>query len=225
MSLKSNHLTILVLATLFALPFMTSAHERQVFRVGDKTYLFVVGSLNEPAVVDDKSGVDLRVKLADPKHPEDSSAPHAQPVEGLEKTLKVEVSAGNRKKVFDLEPAYKDPGAYRAVFYPTVATTLQYRIFGTLNDVPVDVAFSCVSSADGKHAQDQSAVQLSDKVSRIMKIGAFGCPLPKSDLGFPEQSTSLYDLGHPSTSHSIEYAALGLAIVSFLIALGAFLRS
>ena len=35
------------------------AHQRQLFTIGDKDYLFVVGSLGEPLYIDQKSGVDF----------------------------------------------------------------------------------------------------------------------------------------------------------------------
>jgi len=35
------------------------AHQRALFNIGEKDYLFVIGSQNEPVFVDDKSGVDF----------------------------------------------------------------------------------------------------------------------------------------------------------------------
>ena len=46
----------------------------------------------------------------------DSRAEKAKPVEGLEKTLKVEVKAGPHARVFELEPRFRAPGRYDAVF-------------------------------------------------------------------------------------------------------------
>jgi hypothetical protein len=52
---------------------------------------------------------------------------------------KVEVKAGPHVRVFELEPRFRVPGRYDAVFYPTVATTYTYRLFGTINGAPFDV--------------------------------------------------------------------------------------
>ena len=56
---------IIVTATIFvsalALYQNAYAHQRQLFTIGNDDYLFVVGSLNEPIFVDDKTGVDLAV--------------------------------------------------------------------------------------------------------------------------------------------------------------------
>ncbi len=74
------------------------AHQRQLFTIGDKDYLFVVGSLNEPIFVDDKSGVDFAAYWPNATDPLNSDANGTRPIEGLEKMLKVEISAGNKNK-------------------------------------------------------------------------------------------------------------------------------
>lgn len=166
---------ILFATLLTILPLIASAHERQVFRIGDKTYAFVVGFANEPVFVDDKSGVDLRVRLADPAD---------TPVEGLDKSLKVEVSANDKKKTLPFEAAFRDPGLYHAWFFPTAATTYQFRVTGELNGVPINLTFSCVP-AHGPSAPDKSEVKVSEGVTRIFKSGAFGCPLAKDAARIP----------------------------------------
>src|SRR4030095_12528385 len=113
------------------------AHENHTNRIGDKTYQFTVGSLNEPVAVDDKTGLDLRVSaIAKP-------GAEGTPVTGLDQTLKVELAAGGKKKVYNIQPAFGQVGAYRTAFYPTVQTTLSYKIFGTVDNIPIDVTFTC----------------------------------------------------------------------------------
>jgi hypothetical protein len=162
------------------------AHERQLYTIGDQDYLIVIGSLNEPIFVDDKSGVDLRVLRADPNNPMNSTAEGAAPVEGLEETVQVELAAGNNTRTLQLEPAFGEPGAYEAPFYPTVATTISYRLFGTINDTPVDLTFTCAPTGEAGAAADNSTAQISEGVVRKGIEGGFGCPLPVTDAGFPE---------------------------------------
>ena len=163
------------------------AHERQLYTIGDQDYLIVIGSLNEPIFVDDKSGVDLRVLRADPNNPMNSSAEGAAPVEGLEETVQVELAAGNNTRTLQLEPAFGEPGAYEAPFYPTVATTISYRLFGTINNTPVDLTFTCTPTGEaGAAAADNSTVQVSEGVVRKGIEGGYGCPAPVTDAGFPE---------------------------------------
>ena len=170
------------------------AHERQLYTIGDQDYLIVIGSLNEPIFVDDKSGVDLRVLQADPNNPMNSSAEGAAPVEGLDETLQVEIGAGNTTKVLQLEPAFGEPGAYEAPFYPTVATTITYRLFGTINNTPVDLTFSCTPTGEAGATADNSTVQISEGVVRKGIEGGFGCPAPLTDAGFPEPLMSNFEI-------------------------------
>jgi len=166
------------------------AHQRQLYTIGDQDYLIVIGSLNEPIFVDDKSGVDLRVLRADPNNPMNSSAEGAAPVEGLEETVQVELAAGNNTRVLQLEPAFGEPGAYEAPFYPTVATTITYRLFGTINNTPVDLTFTCTPTGEAGAAADNSTVQISEGVVRKGIEGGYGCPAPLTDAGFPEPLVS-----------------------------------
>jgi hypothetical protein len=180
---------VLVLAALVSLVSVTPqafAHERQLYTIGGQDYLIVIGSLNEPIIVDDKSGVDLRVLTADPNNPMNSTAEGAVPVEGLEETVQVELGAGNVTKVLQLEPAFGEPGAYEAPFYPTVATTLTYRLFGTINNTPVDLTFTCTPTGEAGATADNSTVQVSEGVVRKGIEGGYGCPAPVTDAGFPE---------------------------------------
>jgi len=175
--------SVLFAAVLTLLPLVASAHERQAFRIGDQVYTFVVAFLNEPVFVDDKSGVHLRVRRGDPKDPLNFSSPNAKPVEKLETSLRVEVSAGDQKQEFDLEPVFRDPGAYRATFFPTVAGTYRVRVVGELNRTPVDLTFTC----SGGSGEDRSEVKVSDRVTRIFKAGAFECPMAKEAVEFPRK--------------------------------------
>jgi hypothetical protein len=197
---KLNGLTLtgtLALAVLVSFVSVTPqafAHQRQLYTIGDQDYLIVIGSLNEPVFVDDKSGVDLRVLRADPNNPMNSSAEGAAPVEGLDQTLKVEIAAGNKTKVMQLEPAFGEPGAYETMFYPTVATTFTYRLFGTINNTPVDLIFTCTPAGEAGATPDNSTAQISEGVVRKGIEGGFGCPSPLSDAGFPEPYISNYDI-------------------------------
>jgi hypothetical protein len=174
---------------------MASAHEHRVFTIGGKPYNITVGSLNEPVYVDDRSGVEVIV--SDLSKPSTTGAsddgPAGAPVTGLETTLKVEVSAGTQKKTFDLEPE-DTPGSYRAVFYPTVQTTYAYRLTGTVNNVPVDLTYTCSPAATTDTPEDKTPVKISDQVTQTLKGGAFGCPEAKADAEFPETGVPVADL-------------------------------
>jgi hypothetical protein len=183
-------LALVVMISFVSVTPQAFAHQRQLYTIGGQDYLIVIGSLNEPIFVDDKSGVDLRVLRADPNNPMNSSAEGAAPVEGLEETVQVELGAGNVTRVLQLEPAFGEPGAYEAPFYPTVATTITYRLFGTINNTPVDLTFTCTPTGEAGAAADNSTAQISEGVVRKGIEGGYGCPAPLTDAGFPEPFVS-----------------------------------
>jgi hypothetical protein len=199
--MKSNKNTILYISgcTAAALILLSisanfvSAHQRGLFAIGGKNYLLVMGSQNEPVFVDDKSGVDFFAYTPDPKDPMNSQANGTKPVEGLENTLKVIVSAGNKNQTFDLEPAFRDPGHYNAAFFPTVQTTYSYTLNGTINNTPVKIKWTCAVGGESKSA-DNSTVKISDGVERKGLAGAFGCPESRAHVAFPEPYQSNVDV-------------------------------
>ncbi len=191
---------------------IASAHEHDVFKIGDSYYMLTVGSLSEPLIVDDLSGVDFRAaKLSGP------SATTGAPVTGLESTLKVELSAGDKTEVLPLDPG-DTPGTYQANFIPTVETTYSYRIFGTVNGVAVNLTFSCVPGEPSEDAIDSSHVDISSDVSRVNKVGAFGCPEARDAVGFPEPAHSSVELNqaiqdaHAESQTAKDFGIVGLAL-------------
>jgi hypothetical protein len=197
--LKPKFITISTIATaaillLFSTGILQNvafAHQRQLFTIGDKDYLFVVGSVDEPLYVDQKSGVELFAYWPDPSDPTNSQANGTKPIEGLEKMLKVDVSAGAKNKTLDFEPAFRDPGHYEAPFYPTVETTYNYTVFGSINGTDFKTTWTCSpGGGEATPISDNSTVEISPNVTRKSIMGGFGCPLPVSDAGFPEPMMS-----------------------------------
>jgi hypothetical protein len=192
------------------------AHERDTFKIGGNYYVLTVGSLNEPFVVDNLSGVDLRVsRVTGPAGSDSGEKPGTgTPVTGLERTLKVELAAGDRKEALSFVPSGQAPGAYAADFIPTVQTTYIYRIFGTIEGSPVDLAFACVTGEVSEAAQDKSEIRVSDTVTRLNKIGAFACPAPRKSVGFPEPALSSYELSQGTQNLAATAQAAGKQAVT-----------
>jgi hypothetical protein len=121
----------LALMSLGALVWGTNsaiAHEHR--EVGE--YAFVVGFLNEPALLNEPNSLDLRVE-----HHDDET-----PVEGLEETLNVTVSAQGQELELELEGRWGTPGAYNAYFMPTAAGEYTFHITGMVEDFQVDETFT-----------------------------------------------------------------------------------
>jgi hypothetical protein len=182
---------ILLLSSSCILQNVAFAHQRQLFTIGDKDYLFVVGSLGEPLYIDQKSGVDFSAFWPDPSDPVNSRANGSKPIEGLENILKVEVVAGDKNKTFDFEPAFMNPGHYEAPFFPTVETTYNYTLFGVINGTNFRATWTCSpAGGEGTLISNNSTVEISPNVTRKSMMGSFGCPQPLSEAGFPEPMMS-----------------------------------
>ncbi len=184
------------------------AHEHYTFIIGEQMYMITIGSIAEPITVDNRTGVYLEVLKAreaasetSGEQPTDSDnhTQSATPVLGLDQTLKVELIAGKEKSIRDLTPIRGEPGRYASPFYPTIATTITYRIFGEIEGTPFDYEFFCTPAGHLKTEDDSSLTEISDGVIRTLKSGAYGCPVRKKDLGFPHSTPSYFEL-----SQSIE---------------------
>jgi len=122
-------LVLAMLATLLVVPGVL-AHEHRT--VGD--YEIVIGFLNEPAIVEEPNGLDLRVSRG--------SGEEAEPVEGLADTLQAEVIYGGETMPLELRPAFGQPGAYRSNFIPTAEGAYTFHITGEIEGMAIDETFT-----------------------------------------------------------------------------------
>ena len=211
---------------LLALPFAASAHEVATYSVQGQMYQIVVGSLNEPVAVDDKTGIDLTVTKCSTascaptmNSDGDMDGPAGTPVTGLDQTLKVTLSAAGEKKTLALTPQYGQAGKYTAPFYPTVATTLSYEFTGTIAGTPVDLTYTCIPAGTPKADKNTTPVKLSDAVTQMSVSGGFGCPNEKADLGFPESSADVVSLKGAGQNGQWALVVSALALVVGVYAL------
>jgi hypothetical protein len=120
------------------------AHERRA--VGK--YDFVVGFVNEPAFQDEPNGLDLAITDRDSQ----------QPVEGLEKTLKVTLAfGGNPPKELPLRARFRMPGKYTADLIPTRSGTYTWTVTGDILGQAVGEKFE---SGPGRFNDVESAANL-----------------------------------------------------------------
>lgn len=106
----------------------TAALAHEVREVGELT--FIVGMLEEPVFVGQKSGLELRVSRGE------------EPVEGLEETLQATVTAAGQTRDLEISPIFGEPGAYRSVFFPTAAGPYSFQITGEVDGTEIDETFT-----------------------------------------------------------------------------------
>lgn len=166
------------------------AHEKQLLSINEKPYLFVVGSVGEPVYINDKSGVELFAYTPDPNDPLSEDSNGTKPITGLEKSLKVEVSAGPTNKTLDFEPDEENPAHFTATFFPSAETTFTYTLTGTVDNTPVHISYSCVPGGvedddDESAGGDNTKTVLSQGVIREQIAGGFSCPMPRDEVTIP----------------------------------------
>jgi hypothetical protein len=148
--------TIALLSALVVLLLTTTsafAHERRL--VAGK-YAFVVGFLDEPAYANFKNSLDLTICNGTECQStvQNGASVLSNPVEGAEKTLKVEVSMGGSAPLaLTLEPRFRSSGKYNAYFQPTKVGDYTFHIFGTIGSDAIDEKFT--SSPTGFSAAEQ----------------------------------------------------------------------
>ena len=85
---------VVPLALIFGYALSASAHETHVYDINGIEYRIVIGSLGEPVIVDDKTGLDLRIFR------------NEEPFVGAQDSLQVEMIAGSATRVENIEPVH-----------------------------------------------------------------------------------------------------------------------
>lgn len=117
-----------IILTLTFSATVADAHERRT--VG--SYQLVVGFLTEPGYSGQPNGLDLRV----------TDTRTSQPVEGLEKTLRAEVSFGGLAAFpLTVTARFGQAGAYGGQFVPTKPGTYIFHISGKIGTQDIDERF------------------------------------------------------------------------------------
>jgi hypothetical protein len=144
--------TLVVVSSFAIYGGTAAAHERRM--VGP--YQFVVGWLDEPAYVGLVNSLDLRVS--------DTRVTPAKAVEGLEKTLTVDLQTGGLAPLpLTVTARFGTPGAYNGYVMPTTTGTYTFTIKGKIDTLDVSEKFE---SGPGRFGDVESttALQYPNKV-------------------------------------------------------------
>ena len=144
--------TLVVVSSFAIYGGTAAAHERRM--VGP--YQFVVGWLNEPAYVGLMNSLDLRIS--------DTRVNPAKAVEGLEKTLTVDLQTGGLGSLpLTVTARFGTPGAYNGYVMPTATGTYTFTIKGKIETLDVNEKFE---SGPGRFGDIESttAIQYPNKV-------------------------------------------------------------
>jgi hypothetical protein len=144
--------TLVVATSFIAFTSTAAAHERRTLG----PYQFVVGWLNEPAYVGLMNSLDLRVT--------DTRVTPARNVEGLEKTLTVDLRTGGLAPLpLTVTARFGAPGAYNGYVMPTVTGAYVFHIKGKVESLDVDEVFESGPNRFGD-IESTTALQYPNKV-------------------------------------------------------------
>ncbi|MFW6070708.1 MAG: hypothetical protein ACOC9X_06625 [bacterium] len=200
------------LLVLLAAARVAHAHESRM--VGP--YEFVVGFADEPAFEGQANGVQLRVSRAEGEE--------AEPVEGLEQTLQVEVThvESGVSEVMDLRAVFGDAGHYTNDWIPSAPGQYRFRFFGDVEDLAVDEVFE--SGPDTFSSVEPAGdLYFPEPVpaARELEGGVRGAQSAADEaLG-----TALDLQAQLSTLRTLALAAIGLAIAAIIVGAVAFLAA
>ncbi len=129
-----------------ALPGIALAHERRT--IGGGKYEAVVGFDKEPAFTGQPNAASIRITKAGTQ----------DPVEGVEKTLKVAIAfGGGEAKEFALRSVFGQKGSYVADFLPTKAGSYIFTFRGDIEGTSINERFE---SGPGRFNDVQSVEAL-----------------------------------------------------------------
>jgi hypothetical protein len=104
------------------------AHERRAVA----QYTFVVGWLNEPAILNQPNAIDLRISRTD----------GAVPVTGLEQTIKAQASIEGKNLDVAVRPRFNTLGAYDGRMIPTKEGAYTFTFTGTVEGMTLNEKFT-----------------------------------------------------------------------------------
>lgn len=185
-----------LLVSLLAAPATTLAHERRT--IGGGKYDVVVGWDTEPAYVNRQNAAGIRVSKA--------GTNPAQPVLGVEQTLRLQIRQGGQTRDLQLRTVFGQPGYYVADVVPTRAGDYILTFTGNIGADQINEAFD---SANGKF-------------DTVQATSAIEFPLAAPD---PDQVGTELQAANAVAQRAllVGYIGAGLGVLGCLIALGVWL--
>jgi hypothetical protein len=187
---------VAVCLAILAAPASALAHERR--QIGGGKYDVVVGWDTEPAFVNQRNAVGIRISKV--------GTNPAEAVLGAEKTLQLQIRQGAQTRPLPLRAVFGQPGYYLADIVPTRAGEYVFTFSGSIGPDSVNEAFD---SADGKF----------DPVTASSSIEF---PVAAPD---PDQVTAELQAADALAQRAlfVGYVGAGLGVLGCLIALGVWL--
>ena len=197
------------------------AYGHTVDAVGE--YRVEIGWMNEPVVSGETNGIEFYVSplIPCPDIPEPIKCAESQPfqngIEGLKKTVKMELIYKDESITLPLSPDHNIPGKYYAFVNPTISGFYQANMLGTIVDTPISLSMHPPKVAERGYIEfpepsDITVQQMIDGHTALIE-----------DIGDLKDSVSMLEQSNQQTD--VGYAGIGVGIIGIAIAVVALAKS
>ncbi|RNJ80048.1 MAG: hypothetical protein D9C04_02730 [Nitrosopumilus sp. B06] len=203
--MKLAYLALLVLVPGFA-------YGHTVDSVGE--YRVEIGWLNSPVVTGETNALEFLVSPLEPGLELEEQV-FKDGIEGLRKTVKIQLVYKNDTITLPLSVVHDSPGRYYAAVNPTVSGFYQANILGIINDTPINLSMHPPKVTERAFVEfpEPSDLELKQYVNSQKALA--------KDIENLQRSVDA--LGAPQTG--MEYAGIGAGIIGIGIAAVALARS
>ena len=200
--------------SLLILPGFVPAFGHTLDSVGE--YRLEIGWMNEPVVSSETNGIELRVSPLKPGLDLKNQV-FENGVEGLEKSLKMQLVFEGQKIILPFKPDHNLPGKYYAFVNPTKAGYYQANILGTIGDTDVSI------SMHPPKVDERSYIEFPETTDLTLNQLIDGHTAVVGEVN--QLKLSVENLEKTNMQMSIGYAGIIIGIVAIVISSLAIIKS
>ena len=210
--------TFLIAALLISPLFLSSAFAHQSDSVGD--YRIEIDWKNKPIVTGESNAIIVYVSEMDnSKEAADQPFDPAKGIEGLKKTLKIQLVVETESITMPLQTT-DVPGKYESPITPTFSGWSQLNFLGTINEQNVNLAMHPLK------VEEQEVLQFPSVESTVVESGDFEREINDLRGDIRELQETINELKQqPSDDSSmISYVAIVLGVIGIAIGAASFAK-
>jgi len=214
-------LQFLILLLIFVPGLIGVAHAHTVDAVGE--YRVEIGWMNEPVVSGETNAIEFYASplITCPEIPESIKCAESQEfqngIEGLKKTVKMQLIFKDETITLPLSPDHDIPGKYYAFVNPTISGFYQANMLGQIEDTPISLSMHPPKVAERAYIEfpepsDLTVTQMIDGHTALI-----------SDMSTLKESVDA--LEGVNSSVNVGYVGIFIGMIGIIIAVIALVRS